>query len=111
MVRERLPHVSLGTIYRNLETLSEAGIIQKLELGGAQKRFDGNPENHYHVRCADCGRMDDIPHRSIPDIGDAFRDACDYQITGHQLVLIGICPECMELRPQGSWRKEKYQWL
>jgi Fur family ferric uptake transcriptional regulator len=41
-VRQRLPHVSLGTIYRNLETLAASGLIQKLEMGGSQKRFDGN---------------------------------------------------------------------
>jgi Fur family ferric uptake transcriptional regulator len=41
MVRKRLPHISLGTVYRNLEILSETGAIQKLELGCAQKKFDG----------------------------------------------------------------------
>ena len=51
MVRERLPRISLGTVYRNLEVLSESGFIQKLELGGTIKRFDWNPEKHYHIRC------------------------------------------------------------
>ena len=41
MVRKTLPHVSLATVYRNLEILSEHGMIQKLELAGAQRRFDG----------------------------------------------------------------------
>jgi len=100
MVRRRLPRISLGTVYRNLETLSESGVIRKLELGGAQKRFDGNPEDHYHVRCTNCGRLDDIPSVPISDIEDTFREACDYQITGHQLVLTGLCPNCKETESQ-----------
>ncbi len=40
LARRKLPHISLGTVYRNLELLSEAGLIRKLELGGAARRFD-----------------------------------------------------------------------
>ncbi len=61
LVRKRLPNVSLGTIYRNLELLSGSGAIQKLELGGTIKRYDWNPKKHYHIRCTRCGRVDDAP--------------------------------------------------
>jgi len=44
LVRKRLPRISLGTVYRNLDLLAEAGIIQKLETAGTQKRFDGTVE-------------------------------------------------------------------
>ena len=60
-VRKRLPQISLGTVYRNLEILSELGEIQNLELGGGLKRFDSNPKKHYHIRCIRCGRVDDSP--------------------------------------------------
>ena len=93
-VRMRLPRISLGTVYRNLETLSKSGIVQKLELGGAQKRFDVHCDDHYHLLCANCGRLEDIEHKPIPDIEDMFRNASGYQITGHQLILIGLCPDC-----------------
>ncbi|MBW2172694.1 MAG: transcriptional repressor, partial [Deltaproteobacteria bacterium] len=61
MVRARLPRISLGTVYRNLEILSRLGMIHKLELGGMQKRFDGKTQDHYHLRCLRCGRIDDVP--------------------------------------------------
>jgi len=100
MVRRRLPRISLGTIYRNLEILSESGLIQKLELAGAQKQFDFETKNHYHVRCIDCGRLDDIPFKPIPNIENAFRGVCDYQIIGHQLMFTGLCPNCKEMKSQ-----------
>ncbi len=93
-VRRRLPRISLGTVYRNLETLSKAGLVKKLEFGGSQKRFDGHLDDHYHVRCTSCGRLEDVPLKPIPEIESAFRSVGDYHITGHQLVLMGLCPGC-----------------
>ena len=95
-VRNRLPRISLGTIYRNLETLSKSGIVQKLELGGAQKRFDVHSDDHYHLLCTKCGRLEDVEAKPIPDIENMFRNASGYQITGHQLVLTGLCPDCIK---------------
>lgn len=100
VVRRRLPRISLGTVYRNLDGLSKAGIINKLELGGTKKRFDGMPEGHYHVRCNECGRLDNISSASIPDIEDVFRSSCNYQITGYQLILTGLCPNCRAKKSQ-----------
>ena len=58
MVRKKLPRISLATVYRNLDLLAQDGLISKLD-GGAQLRFDGNPADHYHIRCTRCQRVDD----------------------------------------------------
>ena len=99
-VRRRLPRISLGTVYRNLETLSKAGIVKKLEFGGSQKRFDSCSEDHYHVRCTSCGRLEDVPLKPIPGIENAYRSVGNYQITGHQLVLMGLCPGCCKKKSE-----------
>jgi Fur family transcriptional regulator, peroxide stress response regulator len=96
LVRKRLPSVSLGTVYRNLEILSESGIIMKVELAGAQKRFDGRIDNHYHVRCARCGRVDDVVADTIPSIDAIAKKASDYEVFGHRLEFVGLCPDCRE---------------
>ncbi|MBW2321808.1 MAG: transcriptional repressor [Deltaproteobacteria bacterium] len=61
VVRRRLPRISLGTVYRNLEVLAKMGEIQKLELSGSIKRYDWNTNKHYHIRCVRCDRVDDAP--------------------------------------------------
>jgi Fur family ferric uptake transcriptional regulator len=96
MVREKLPHISLGTVYRNLEIMVSSGIIRKLETAGTQKRFDGIVEDHYHVRCVRCGRVDDLPVKSIKAIDDAIVGVTDYQILSHHLEFAGLCPRCKE---------------
>ena len=94
VVRQRLPRISLGTVYRNLEVLSELGKIQKLELGGTLKRFDWNPNKHYHIRCLQCGRVDDAPLAPLTQIEDELYGATVYEIVGHRLEFLGLCPAC-----------------
>jgi len=95
-VRHYLPRISLGTVYRNLEILSELGEIQKLELSGTLKRFDGNPQKHYHIRCMNCDRVDDAPMPFLKNIENSLSGATDYKVIGHRLEFIGLCPACFE---------------
>ena len=94
IVRRRLPKISLGTVYRNLDVLAEAGTIEKLEISGSEARFDGTPGRHYHVRCARCGRVDDV--HGLPDdlLGKDYQNLSGYEIIGHRLEFVGICPGC-----------------
>jgi len=93
-VRRRLPRISLGTVYRNLETLVACGEIRKVGLGGAYMRFDATPTPHYHIRCSICGRVDDI---DIPPLcpPDSQVETCTgYRVEGHELEFHGVCAGC-----------------
>ncbi len=93
-VRKKMPKISLGTVYRNLEILTGLGEIQTLELSGSQKRYDGVPHKHYHIRCLHCGRVDDAPIAPLQQLEDALYEATVYTIMGHRLEFMGLCPEC-----------------
>jgi Fur family ferric uptake transcriptional regulator len=95
MVRKKLPRVSLGTVYRNLELLSSCNTIQKLDFGEAHKRFDGNPAPHYHINCTKCGRVDDAPIPLKPELEGEVRAASGYHINRHHISYHGICPDCL----------------
>jgi Fur family ferric uptake transcriptional regulator len=94
MVRKRLPRIGLGTIYRNLELMAESGIILKLVVGGTQKRFDATVEKHYHIRCTNCGRVDDVDIEVQEKINQIAAESCDYKIFGHHIEFSGICRDC-----------------
>lgn len=96
MVRQRLPRISLGTIYRNLEFLAEKGMIRKLEWAGRQKRYDGNFENHYHIRCVHCGRVDDVLIKPLDAVEEKFRSVTDYEIVGYRIEVFGLCAVCQK---------------
>jgi Fur family ferric uptake transcriptional regulator len=102
LARRRMPRISLGTVYRNLEILSDCGMIQKLELGGTQKRFDANVRNHYHVRCMRCGCIEDIPMEPLTTVENDVRAVSDYEIIGSHLEFIGVCPQCKKTAQRGQ---------
>jgi Fur family ferric uptake transcriptional regulator len=94
IVRKRLPRISLGTVYRNLEILSDSGDIQKLEPGCSLKRFDGNPSEHFHIRCIRCDRIADVVIPPDLEIDLERVNAADFKIIGHRLEFLGLCPQC-----------------
>ncbi len=104
IVRKRLPRISLGTVYRNLEVLSREGIIQKLEAGGQQMRFDGNVETHYHLRCLVCGRVADVDMELLSGVEEKVAGQHGFQVLGHHLEFFGVCPQC-----RGGGRGEERQ--
>ncbi len=98
-VRKRLPKISLATVYRNLEWLAEREIIRKIEHTGSSKRFDADMDDHFHIFCVECGRVDDFPVEStLKDAYDVHIQT-DYRVLGHRTKWFGICPQCQ--------RKEK----
>ncbi|MBU0663572.1 MAG: transcriptional repressor [Proteobacteria bacterium] len=102
MVRKRLPRIGLGTVYRNLELMSETGMILKLEVGGTQKRFDATVSPHYHVRCMECGKVDDLKIPLQQDINEIAAKASHYQILGHHIEFTGLCADCGKSSHQGT---------
>jgi Fur family ferric uptake transcriptional regulator len=102
MVRRRLPKISLGTVYRNLELLTRMGMIQKIQTAGAEARFDGSPHRHDHVRCLRCGRVDDMGGVSLADAAAKSHDAGGYEILGYRLEFFGICPSCQQAACQAE---------
>ena len=96
MVRKRLPRIGLGTVYRNLELMADSGMILKIEVGGTQKRFDATTDDHYHIRCSACGRVDDIDVPVIRDLASQAAATTSYQILGHHIEFTGICSGCQK---------------
>ncbi len=61
MVRNKMPHISFGTVYRNLRLLKELGLVRELSFGKNFSRYEAFHENHQHFTCMSCGRVLDTP--------------------------------------------------
>ena len=94
IVRQEMPRISLGTVYRNLEILHEQGEIRKLEFGGTQSRWDGDPHPHYHIRCLCCDRIDNVRYEPARDVEASVSTPGNFRVVGHHLEFIGMCQEC-----------------
>lgn len=94
VVRKRLPRVSLATVYRNLEKLTQEGLIQTVELRGCPRRYDGWVDEHIHVRCVGCGKVEDISDGVLYRAGERVGELSGYTILGHHIEFTGRCPRC-----------------
>ena len=90
-LRPELPHLSLGTVYRNLHQLAQEGRLR--ELPGPEARFDAAVAPHTHVCCLVCGAVRDLP---MPyDSGlDGRAGQSGWLVEDHLLTFYGICPAC-----------------
>ena len=101
-VKREIPHISLGTVYRNLRLLKEEGDIVELELAGTLSRFDGNTQPHYHFRCEQCGRIFDVDEPVDKAIDKKVAQNTGFKITHHRLEFRGVCHDCQRLNSPGS---------
>ena len=108
-IKEKLPRISLATVYRNMEILSEARLIKKLEISGRQKRFDWDPEQHNHVCCTQCQRVDNIPSTDVLAPYAGAMQEKGYRITGCRIEFLGLCPECQKKQTKNHPDKGVYK--
>lgn len=99
-VRKRIPRISMGTVYRNLDVLASCGLIDKIEPGVVQMRFDGNMRDHFHITCVHCGRIEDAPievsRDSMENLENALGRLTKHGIFGHKLEFFGLCSRCLK---------------
>ena len=95
-IREEIPNISLGTVYRNLALLTETGEI--LKIGPAEdgkERYDGHIHPHSHFFCENCGNIEDISEFFKTD---HLEKELHIKIYEASITLKGICRACLETK-------------
>jgi len=96
LVRE-MPHLSLGTVYRNLEVLVSEGVIEEVPSTGGV-RYDGNQRPHHHFICESCGSIDDVHLHAPPELARKLRRARGRTARRICIDFYGICESCESRR-------------
>jgi Fur family ferric uptake transcriptional regulator len=94
LVKERMPDISLATVYNTLHGLTEMEELCELDLGHGVRRYEISREDHAHWVCLRCGRIEDVPGdfeklRSLFQCGDGF-GPMRYCVT-----IYGYCADCV----------------
>lgn len=95
-IRQQLPNISLGTVYRNLNMLADNGEILRLRVGDGVDHFDYDTSPHYHFVCKECGCVSDLEMKSIDSIVDTASEHFNGQIQGHVTYFYGLCSNCCQ---------------
>lgn len=93
-IQEKDPKISLATLYRNLNQLTENGIIKKIDGLETSSHYDHNTHEHYHFICTKCRRVFDIDAEVAPELIRRTEEKTDFLIENHDIVFSGICKEC-----------------
>ncbi|MGN1317004.1 MAG: Fur family transcriptional regulator [Acutalibacteraceae bacterium] len=92
-VKEQIPNISLGTVYRNLGQLQEEGLITIVESSDKKVHYEGNLEDHIHFLCKKCGVITDIFCKNeVPKI---FENS-GHLVESQKTVYYGICKDCRD---------------
>lgn len=100
-IQKEHPTIGKGTVYRNLAILVQEGAVRKVEIPDGPDRFDFTLENHYHVRCVQCGNVYDVDMDEITDLKEKLHDTHGMEFLSYDIFFKGICRACREKGNEG----------
>ena len=92
--RKNCPHLSLGTVYRNLNTLVEIGQAGRVAVPGEADRYDWEAHTHHHIYCRVCqqGKNLSLPANALDDVLGSCKDV---KVENYSFIATGLCGDCM----------------
>jgi Fur family transcriptional regulator, peroxide stress response regulator len=101
-VRKRLPHLSLATVYKNLESLRDIGAVSDVNALHEHGRYEaalpgtGAGKPHHHLVCTSCRKVVDLHDVALD--GLRVSDTLGFQVRALKVQVEGICPDCAPRR-------------
>lgn len=89
--REAMPNIALGTVYRNLNSLADEGLVRRITLAGTPDRFDKTKVQHDHLVCQVCGKLKDV---FLSGIAEEIKNKSGNDIISYELNAYYVCDEC-----------------
>lgn len=93
-LKKEFPHLSMGTVYRNLNILIDQGLVRKIDFGSTFDRFDANIDPHYHFICEECGKIADLDLPIDENLNARVTEATSFSAMRHRIEFYGICDRC-----------------
>lgn len=95
-LHQQFEKCGLPSVYRNLESLVECGILTRIQLTDRKKHYGlctvGHAHHHHHITCIKCGRVDEITECPLSHTVEIN----GYQVISHLFQINGICSNCLE---------------
>lgn len=94
MVRLQIPSISLGTVYKNIKTFVDAGLLKEVSLHHGTLRVDAHLEEHHHLVCVHCKAILDVDDKDIEPVRLKRPLPSGYKVLRTSVELHGLCPAC-----------------
>ena len=94
-VRSTHPGINLSTVYRNLETLENVGLVLHTPLGHGGATYHAAEElTHLHLVCSDCGEIGDAPIEAAANFVNTLSDEYGFNTDVTHFAVYGLCSKC-----------------
>lgn len=99
-LQQRLPHITMGTVYNTLDALAKGGFVQPLSFPQGT-RYDANPRPHANLICLQCSTIIDVPDTdgSMQRLREAVARAARFHVESQRVDFYGRCARCAEDSP------------
>lgn len=88
------PTMSLATVYKALKTLVEVNLVQEINVGEGNFRYDANSEEHAHIQCINCSKVTDLENVSFSYLNKTAEENSEYKILSNKIFFYGLCKDC-----------------
>lgn len=88
--------IGIATVYRGLATLEAAGLIESIQLADKKRYERADKAHHDHMICTACGDIEEFAHAKIESLQLSVAAEKGFTVTGHQLVMFGLCDKCSQ---------------
>jgi Fur family ferric uptake transcriptional regulator len=93
--REKIPHLSLSTVYRTLQKFKRIGLVDELHLDENMHRYEvRKTADHHHLVCLGCGKVIEFNYPLAARLKADVPQARDFEIVDDELRVKGYCPQC-----------------
>lgn len=93
-LKDRGCNFAYATVYNSLRYLTDEGMIRELRLEGGASRYDARTEDHQHIVCVSCGKVDEVFTEAPSEWLHTIADETGYQLVEEQFLFKGVCAEC-----------------
>ena len=92
----RIPRSDLASVYRNLETLEEVGLVRHVHLGHGPGLYALAAPEHEYLVCESCHAVRSVAKEELDGIRDQVRDRFSFEARFTHFPLVGLCPDCID---------------
>jgi Fur family peroxide stress response transcriptional regulator len=93
-VRKQIPSISLGTVYKNIKTFVESGLLREVSLHHGSARLETNLTPHHHLVCVRCKTIVDLDDDDLEPVRLKKRPPRGFSVQRYSVEVIGLCPRC-----------------
>jgi Fur family ferric uptake transcriptional regulator len=93
-VKLQHPDVAESTIYRNLATLEELGVVEHVHLGHGPSTYHLTEDGHQHLLCERCGKVIEVPEETFAPLAEQLAATYGFRIHPRHFAIMGLCRRC-----------------